>query len=280
MVFFRIELQDSVRRSSPEDQETIDAQRESLAAMFVHLKDLQTAAGIIEHVANEKPILDDETEYDEYEELDEPIAQPVTEITPIERKVIVLPSNGNVETNVADLEVKFRIIEAQTQLNKLRDLIADISFQFSHVIRGQIRKKVRTRSQKRVKSLHNQLTLHARIYTRSRNHLVALNCGEHILRQFRILKREDLKTSTAILDPNQPGSTKLKLSWIWHSGKWLLMNENTSGLTEPEAGPVFSSDSGPGSSSDSEHEPDSVTLHECMYINFITKWLSSLIYFS
>ena len=255
--FFRIELQDSVRRSSPEDQEIIDAERESLAAMFVHLNNLQMAAGVIEHPANEKPISDDETEYDEYDELEEPIAKPVTDITPIERKVIVLPSNGNVKTNVADLEIKFRIMEAQTQLNKLRDLIADISFQFSHVIRGQIRKKIRTRSQKRVKSLHNKLTLHARIYTRCRNYLVALNCGDSILGQFHVLKREDLKTSTVILDPNQPGSTKLKLSWIWHSGKWLLMNENALGVAEAETG------DGPGPTSDPGPDSDSVTLHEC-----------------
>lgn len=217
--------------------------------MFVQLKDLQITAGITENTKNENPILDDETEYDEYEEEATVLAHTVTEITPIERKVIVLPSNGNVETDVADVEIKYRTREAQSQLNHLRDLIADISFQFSHVIRGQIRKNIRTRSQKRVKSIHNQLTLHARIYTRCRNHLVALNCGQSILGQYRELKREDLKTSTAILDPNQPGSTSLKLSWIWHSGKWLIMNNNTIDRTGADPDP----------------DPDPLTLHECMF---------------
>ena len=102
--------------------------------------------------------MDDETEYDDYEE---PTVKPDTYLTPIERKIIVLPSNGNVESNpsASDLEIKLRKMQADSQLNHIRDLIADISFQFSHVIRGQIRKNIRSRSQKCVKSLHNELTL-------------------------------------------------------------------------------------------------------------------------
>ena len=181
---YMIQLQDIVRRMpSQVDQEIIDEKREALAAMFVQLTDLQSAAGIIENKGKERAVLDDETEYDDYEE---PIVKPVTHLTPIERKIIVLPSNGNVELNpsASDLEIKFRKIQAHSQLNRIRDLIADISFQFSHVIRSQIRKYIQTRSQKRVKSLHNELMLQARIYTRCRNHLVALNCGQSTLGQY------------------------------------------------------------------------------------------------
>ena len=132
--------------------------------MFVQLKDLQIVAGITKNTANEIPILDDETEYDEYEEF---TTQTVTELTPIERKVIVLPSNANIENNqsASDLKIKFQVRQVQTQLSQLQDHIVDISFQFSHVIRGQIQKNIQTCSQKCIKSLHNQLTLHARIYT-------------------------------------------------------------------------------------------------------------------
>jgi hypothetical protein len=269
---FRIQLQDIVRRSStPDEQDVIDEKRAALVAMFAELKDLQTAAGIVENSMNEKPVLDNETEYDEY---DESTNQTSPVITPIERKVIILPSNGNIATDVAELEIKYRTQQANSELNQLRDLIADISFQFSHVIRGQIRKNIRTRSQKRIKSVHNQLTLHARIYARCRNHLVALNCGDSILRQFRVLTKEDLKSSTAILDPNQPGSTTLKLSWIWHSSKWLLFNDNAypdadADLTaEAEAdsfGPMTAI--GPMTESDASTAPrpasDPLSLHEC-----------------
>lgn len=263
---FRIQLQDIVRRSStPEEQEIIDEKRAALVAMFAQLRDFQTVAGIIENSAKEIPVLDNETEYDEY---DESTNQTTPVFTPIERKVIILPSNGNVQTEISDLEIKFRTRQANAELNQLRDLIADISFQFSHIIRGQIRKNIRTRSQKRIKAIHNQVTLHARIYARCRNHLVALNCGESILRQYRILTREDLKSSTAILDPNQPGSTSLKLSWIWHSSKWLLMNDNA--YLVANAG----SDSGPITESDAEPGPvaDAVTLRECDCLIIFLIW--------
>lgn len=230
--------------------------------MFAQLRDLQMIAGIIEISGNEKPVLDNETEYDEY---DESTNQTTPVINPIERKVIILPSNGNVKTEVSDLEIKYRIKQANTELNQLRDLIADISFQFSHIIRGQIRKNIRTRSQKRIKSIHNQVTLHARIYARCRNHLVALNCGESILRQYRILTKEDLKSSTAILDPNQPGSTRIKLSWIWHSSKWLLLNDNAFSVADAESdyGPSTAPDAGPAPVTDAR------TLHECDFLLFL-----------
>lgn len=67
--------------------------------------------------------------------------------------------------------------------------------------------------------------------------MVALNCVPTLLGQYQVLTRQDLKSSTAILDPNQPGSTSLKLSWIWHSGKWLLMQEDHS-LHQTDAVPT------------------------------------------
>lgn len=274
-----MELQDTVRRrSGPDDQEIIEEKRDALVAMFVQLKDLQIAAGITESAALPMPVLDDETEYDEHDEMIS--TETDSEIVPVERKIIVIPSNGNVVTNATDLEIRFRTRQAETQLNRLRDIIADISFQYSHVIRGQIRKDVRTRSQKRIKSLHHKLSLHARIYTRCRNHLVALNCGQSILNLYRVLKKEDLKTSTAILDPNLPGSTTLKLSWIWHSGSWLLMNDDAAAVASsysgaasaagPDGAPEFDPApvSNPAAASVITPSADPLSLNECMYFFF------------
>ena len=102
-------------------------------------------AGVMENSLKEKLILDNETEFDEYNEYTNQVP-PI--LTPIEHKVIALPSNGNLETDVSDLKIKFWIRQANSKLNQLRDLIADISFQFSHVIHGQIRKNIQTCSQK------------------------------------------------------------------------------------------------------------------------------------
>ena len=89
--------------------------------------------------------------------------------------------------------------------------------------------------------------------------MVALKCGQTLLGQYQVLTRQDLKSSTAILDPNQPGSTSLNLSWIWHSGKWLLMQDDT----------IASAEAGPSPSISSKPEPSAIsnamTLHECRF---------------
>ncbi|KAF8344802.1 hypothetical protein F5887DRAFT_885713 [Amanita rubescens] len=48
--------------------------------------------------------------------------------------------------------------------------------------------------------------------------LVRLHPDIDTLAHFRELKADDLKSSTALLNPNQPGSTSVELSWIWQAG--------------------------------------------------------------
>ena len=48
--------------------------------------------------------------------------------------------------------------------------------------------------------------------------MVRLGADNTILERFRILLKEDVKASTAILKPNLPGSSNLHLSWIWQMG--------------------------------------------------------------
>ena len=110
-----------------------------------------------------------------------------------------------------------------------------------------------------------------------RNHIVALNCGESILNQYHMLTKEDLKSSTAILDPNKPGSTTLKLSWIWHSSKWLIMNDNAipGSVATPKVGGTAESvpEAGP------RPVIDPVTLYECMLFSFFIHLYLILKYF-
>ncbi|KAF9546258.1 hypothetical protein CPC08DRAFT_649119 [Agrocybe pediades] len=62
------------------------------------------------------------------------------------------------------------------------------------------------------------------MYTRCRRKMIKLNADpDKTNNVFRELTKEDVKASTAILKPNIPGSTKLKLSWIWHSVRKHLM---------------------------------------------------------
>jgi hypothetical protein len=144
----------------------------------------------------------------------------------VERQVLTLPSNGNVNEDVAALEIRDRVNQARRQITRLRDLIADISFQYSHVVRNAPRKSYRTAAQKRVRVLHNELSYNARIYAQCRSRLITLHCEESLLRIFRVLTREDLKASTEILRPNEQGSSSVKLSWIWRTGRYFLFRPN------------------------------------------------------
>jgi hypothetical protein len=44
-----------------------------------------------------------------------------------------------------------------------------------------------------------------------------LTADESIISRYKSLTPEDVKASTALLNPNEPGSTRLKLTWIWQT---------------------------------------------------------------
>jgi hypothetical protein len=123
-------------------------------------------------------------------------------------------------------------LHAETHLNRIRDLIAEKSFQYSHVIRVSPRKGVNTHSRAAVKKLNLQISIHCRFYTQCWSRLETLGADPATLQQFRKLTTDDVKASTAIVNPNEPGSTQLKLSWIWQTAgghRWgLTSGTNTS----------------------------------------------------
>jgi hypothetical protein len=85
-----------------------------------------------------------------------------------------------------------------------------------------------------------------------------LGCDEQWLRVFRVLTREDLKVSTEILRPNVPGSSSVRLSWIWQTGRWYLFRR------DPDAEPDADADARPVAvDEDAYAEADPATLLEC-----------------
>ena len=136
---------------------------------------------------------------------------------PIEDQTIAIPSNGNTSTIYRGLEITHRISVAEEQLNHIRNLIADKSFQYSHIIRASPNKGVTTRSRAAIRKLNIQIADHCRSYTRCRSSLLILEAEDSILSKFKVLNPSDVAGSTAVLDPNQPGSTRIKLSWLWQT---------------------------------------------------------------
>ena len=137
--------------------------------MFVKLKQLQDTASIMAITHGHEPFVEDEGEFDKTEESASASASSQhsqqtkqgRDETGIKRKPLTLPSNGNVGGKAIEVEIHHQTKQAWHQLHQLRDIMADISFQYLHVIRTAICKSVRLTGQKQIKSLHNDLVLHA-----------------------------------------------------------------------------------------------------------------------
>lgn len=137
---------------------------------------------------------------------------------PPERRALPLPSN-HPHSNHPDrqVELKLRIQQASRYLSVLRESIADKSFQYSHIIRSAPSKGVRTRSRAIIGRMSENISHYARVYCQSRAAMSRLGADERTMNTFKVLTKDDVKASTAILNPNIPGSSSLKLSWIWNT---------------------------------------------------------------
>jgi hypothetical protein len=238
----------------------IETEREEMTALVMQLKQAQQKAGVAEPYSacntNSNPVdLWDDLAFDPIAinveplrtGLENPLTSPTSRFNarqadsndsarptppnyptadgpvPIEDTIIALPSNGTTNEVYRNLEIKHRVSVAEDQLNSIRNLIAEKSFQFSHVIRVSPRKGVTTRS---------RAAEHCRMYTRCRSCLFTLGADESILSRFQVLNPSDIAASTMVINPNEPGSTRVTLSWIWQSSaRHILSFAGTSNAT-------------------------------------------------
>ncbi|KAF8805303.1 hypothetical protein BYT27DRAFT_7224958 [Phlegmacium glaucopus] len=216
----------------------IESEREQLTALLSELKTAMHAAGVTE-INGANAVLNVSLElWDEI--VNEPVptgpnnlpdpaetqatadtTPPSIYASPIEVQGIPLPSNGNVAPMYRDLEISHRVVHADHHLNRIQELIAEKSFQFSHVIRVSPRKAVNTHSRATVKKLNLKILVHCRLYSQCRARLVILGTNPATLSRLKVLTPADVKASTAIMNPNEPGSTRLTLSWLWQTARVL-----------------------------------------------------------
>jgi len=136
-----------------------------------------------------------------------------------ERRRIILPSTHMPDNpSMCQVELQLRIKQATRYLGAIRNAVAEKSFQYSHVLRLAPSKGAETRSRRLIAKVNNRIALYCRVYARSRIAMVRLGADNTILERFHVLLKEDVKASTAILKPNLPGSSNLRLSWIWQTG--------------------------------------------------------------
>jgi len=55
------------------------------------------------------------------------------------------------------------------------------------------------------------------MYNRACARMIALGAEADLLTRYQFLEKEHTKSSTAVFDFNTPGSSNIKLSWIWQT---------------------------------------------------------------
>jgi hypothetical protein len=215
---YRIDLQDDIRHiPCDSSDDSIQKRRANLAMLLCQLKQHQDIAGVF-GVGEVSQSEENECQFDDLDDAEPAAITEATtadEPTPIERQPIHLPSNDPAHQHFQDLELSLRTEQANRHLDRLRQLISEKSFQYSHVIRDAPTSSIKTRSRATLTSLNRRIAHHSRVYNRCRAAIARLGADEHTLGLYRELSRKDLHASTAILDPNMPGSSSIRLSWIW-----------------------------------------------------------------
>ena len=239
----RLDIQDRVRRLKKEPREEevkkIELLRQSLMAEISILNRLQNQVRVttgVLHPFPDDPVpalfdnLDDGEDNGDIptQEIENGPSLPSTSgleindesassmITP-ELTKFHLPSTSSLPADHPHciIELKLRQRQAALYLNALREAIAEKSFQYSHVIRIAPRKSIRSRARSHLVLVNNEISLLSRAYNRCHTAMIRLEASARTLSTYQPLSKEDVKSSTALLDPNTPGSTELRLSWIW-----------------------------------------------------------------
>ena len=66
------------------------------------------------------------------------------------------------------------------------------------------------------------------------------DASNEVLDRFKILLKDHIKSSTALLNPNEPGSSNVQLSWIWHLAHGLEVTADSQlRTTKRDAGAFF-----------------------------------------
>jgi len=234
----RIDIQDKVRRLEKEPREEarseIERLRHILTAEFLLLQTLFNVHGegglVTGHMEEGDPTAFDNLDDDPVDPGPEPDSRARRkdnpndlEVLPPERRTIMLPSTHFSEVHpLRKLELTLRIKQATRYLAAIREAVAEKSFQYSHVMRKSPSKGVRTRSRAVIAKLNERIALRCRVYGRARSALVQLGADEDTLKTLQVLSKDDVKASSAIVNPNSTGSSSVTLSWIWHSRAGLI----------------------------------------------------------
>ncbi|KAI0069716.1 hypothetical protein K474DRAFT_1680716, partial [Panus rudis PR-1116 ss-1] len=179
--------------------------------------------------ADEWENFDDDEKDDEDVLGDHPVDMPIVDVEtiPAEKQTISLPSSYGHEVCTKDLEslawTEFTLRKGQANdaLHNLRVAIGHKSFihrtqQRPNAPTRPYRKRLRT--MKDINGLALSIDVSSNIYKLARNAMLELGMDleEDAADIYKELKKEDVKASTAVVEPNARGQRNEHLSWIWH----------------------------------------------------------------
>ncbi|KAG5650423.1 hypothetical protein H0H81_012324, partial [Sphagnurus paluster] len=222
----QLALQDCVKRLETEpceeDEKAIEEERRLLGiqlAKFLAAQPRQNMHCVpinIDPVGNPPGFFDDMEETNLADPADAPVVGSEAGMVTPEDTYLPLPLRSrDCDSPLAPIEIQLREHQAQQQLAALRETIAKKSFIYSHVMRVTHQTAVRTHARSTMAKLDTKLSSMSRAYAKCCVAMVRLQANEHILEKYQILLKSDIKSSTALLDPNQSGSSNVTLSWIW-----------------------------------------------------------------
>ena len=170
---------------------------------------------------------------DGWEDIEESVPQDLTQFTfsiPLEsqvsmnaeKKSLFLPSSIGYQTcirfglqGLVERELVLRQGQANDALQGIRAAIGEKSFRFRKQLRNAKAKVQKTRSWNSIQSASKRLQQHRLIYRQARQGMIQLGASPKILKQYQELTNEDIRTSTAVEEPNARGQRNVELSWIW-----------------------------------------------------------------
>ena len=144
------------------------------------------------------------------------------DILEAEKVPIILPSllglQRCLDANMRDIvekEISLRQGQANDALQGLRMAIGKKSFLFRTKLRAAKSKVQKLRSWDDIGAVTGSVQHQARIYRKARLALLRLGTSDEIMKNYQVLKPEDLKSCTVIVDPNARGQRNAKLAWFW-----------------------------------------------------------------
>jgi len=135
---------------------------------------------------------------------------------------VPLPSQVNSSSSIPrayrgakDTEIVLRMGEANDALQAIRTEIGYKSYVYRAQIRPYKGKNRRTRGWDNIKRSDRELKFHQKVYTNALAALRILGASAEVLAQYKDITKEDLRTVTAVSEPNARGQSKEKLAWFW-----------------------------------------------------------------